>query len=94
MNAPGTIPKETESDRRTKISEKDSKVTIRVNGKEVSIAPGEYFVSEFKKLIGVNASHDLDQVVDGQFKPLQDNERIEPKDGEVYCSHGRGGGSS
>ena len=88
------ILKERESDHRTEILEKDSKVTIRVNGKDMLVASGSFIVSEFKKLIGVDAAQDLDQVIEGHFENLKDNERIEPKDGEIFCSHGRGGGSS
>ena len=94
MNAPREIPKEIESDHRTEISEKDLKVTIRVNGKDMLVAIGECFVSEFKKLICVDTAHDLDQVIGGQFKPLKADDRIEPKDRDIFCSHGRGGGSS
>lgn len=94
MNTPREIPKESEFDRRTEISEKDSNLTIRVNGKDIPVAPGEFIVSEFKKLICVDVAHDLDQIVDGQFKTLKDNDRIEAKDRDIFCSHGRGGGSS
>lgn len=36
----------------------------------------------------------LDQVVDGIFQPLEDNQRITIKGGEVFVSHVRQGGAA
>lgn len=69
-------------------------VTVTVNGQPMQVHRGSYIVSDFKKKVGVEASQELDQVIDGQFKPLGDNERIVIKGDEVFVSHGRGGGSS
>lgn len=69
-------------------------VTVKVNGKDKEIHRGSYLVSDLKEKVGVDASQELDQVIDGQFKPLADNERIVIKGGEVFVSHNRCGGSS
>ena len=69
-------------------------VTVKVNGTNKQIHRGSYLVSDFKEKVGVEASQELDQVIDGQFKPLDDNERIVIKGGEVFVSHSRCGGSS
>jgi hypothetical protein len=36
----------------------------------------------------------LDEVVHGEFKPLDDNAHIDIKGGEIFVSHVRTGGSS
>ena len=67
---------------------------VKVNGNDVKVHRGSYLVSEFKEKVKVDASQELDQVIDGQFKPLDDNEHIVIKGGEVFVSHARCGGSS
>lgn len=69
-------------------------VTVKVDGNDVKVHRGSYLISEFKEKVGVAASQELDQVIDGQFKPLDDTGRIVIKGGEVFVSHGRSGGSS
>jgi hypothetical protein len=67
---------------------------VTVDGHLHEVPRGEYVVSEFKKLVGVDAARELDEVVHGELKPLDDNARIEIKGGEVFVSHVRTGGSS
>jgi hypothetical protein len=55
---------------------------------------GSYVVSEFKKLVSVPPAKELDEVVHGELKPLDDNQTIHIKGGEVFVSHARQGGSS
>lgn len=74
--------------------ERGSEVTVKVNGVDKTVHRGSYIVAEFKEKVGVDASQELDIVVDGQFKPLRDDERIVIKGHEMFVSHGRGGGSS
>jgi hypothetical protein len=69
-------------------------VDVTVDGKSHHIAEGTYVVSEFKKLVGVDPSKELDEVVHGELKPLDDNQKIHIKGGEVFISHARQGGSS
>jgi len=68
------------------------KVTVDTQPKEVH--RGDYIVSVFKKNVGVSADRELDEVVGGEFKPLQDDAHIVIKGGEVFVSHVRTGGSS
>ena len=69
-------------------------VVVTIDGKPKHIERGEYMVSELKKLLEVDASRALDEVVHGEFKPLDDSARIHIKGGEVFVSHVRDGGSS
>jgi hypothetical protein len=65
-----------------------------VDGKPVRVLEGNYVVSEFKRLVGVDAARELDEVVHGELRPLNDNQVIHIKGGEVFISHARSGGSS
>ena len=69
-------------------------VAVTVDGKTHHVPEGTYVVSEFKKLVGVDPSKELDEVVHGELKPLDDNQTIHIKGGEVFISHARQGGSS
>lgn len=69
-------------------------VTITVNGEPKQIHRGSYTGAKLKETLGICASDELDQVVDGQFKPLADDSHIVIKGHEVFVSHKRCGGSS
>jgi len=69
-------------------------VTVIVDGVEQKVPKGTYLVSQFKALVGVDAARELDEVVHGQLKPLDDNAEIVIKGGEKFVSHVRTGGSS
>ncbi|PWT71110.1 MAG: hypothetical protein C5B46_08700 [Proteobacteria bacterium] len=69
-------------------------VTVTVDGQAKEVARGNHLVSEFKASVGVPADYELDQVVDGEFKPLADDATLHIKGGEVFVSHVRRGGSS
>ena len=69
-------------------------ITVKVDGIAVSIEKGKYLVSEFKKLVGVNADYELDEVIKGVFSPLSDSAAIHVKNNDVFVSHVRQGGSS
>jgi hypothetical protein len=70
------------------------KVRVTVDGKSHEVRPGEYVVSEFKREVRVEASMELDQVIDGKFIPLDNNTTIDIKGHEVFVSHVPQGGSS
>jgi len=72
----------------------DREVLVKVDGKELRVPEGEYIVADFKKLVGVDASRELGEVVHGELKPLDDHQGIHIKGGEVFVSHARGGGSA
>lgn len=69
-------------------------VTVTVDSVRKTVHRGSYVVAEFKQKVGVNANLELDEVIDGQFKPLDDGSRIVIKGGEIFVSHVRTGGSS
>jgi hypothetical protein len=69
-------------------------VTVTVDNIKHHVRRGEYIVSVFKKLVGVGASLELDEVVHGELRPLDDNARIDIRGGEIFVSHVRTGGSS
>jgi hypothetical protein len=70
------------------------KVTVTVDGVRKQIHRGSYVVIELKAALDVDPSRALDQVIKGEFKPLDDTHRITIKGGEVFVSHVRQGGSS
>jgi len=72
----------------------EKKVRVTVDGKPHEVRPGTYVVSEFKKEVRVDPSLELDQVINGQFIPLDNNATIEIKGDEVFVSHVPQGGSS
>ena len=69
-------------------------VTVTVDTQSKTVHRGSWVVSAFKEVVGVAADRALDEVIGGEFKPLQDTQRITIKGGEVFVSHVRQGGSS
>jgi hypothetical protein len=69
-------------------------VTVSVDGVERKVASGTYIVSVFKQLVGVDSSRELDEVVHGDFTPLDDNASITIEKHEKFVSHVRTGSSS
>lgn len=71
-----------------------TQVTVSVDGKETKVQAGTYTVAGFKALVGVEASKELDEVIHGEFKPLDDNGKITIEKHEKFVSHVRTGRSS
>jgi len=69
-------------------------VTLTIDNVEKEVQSREWVVSQLKAALGVDASRDLEQVVNGQLVPLDDNAKIHIRGGEVFVSHVHGGGSS
>jgi hypothetical protein len=69
-------------------------VTVIVDGVKKEVPKGTYLVSQFKALVGVDPAKELDEVVHGQLKPLDDNAQVTIKGHEQFVSHVRTGGSS
>jgi len=69
-------------------------VTVIINGKPKQIRRGRYVVSNLKVDLGVEPSQVLDEVVHGEFRPLEDGQDITVKEDEIFVSHVRHGGSS
>ncbi len=69
-------------------------VTVQVDLVTKTVHRGSYRVSEFKEQVGVDATRALDEVINGEFIPRDDDKHIVIKGGEVFVSHVRTGGSS
>lgn len=69
-------------------------VTVTVDTKPHTVRKGRYIVSDFKRLVGVDPSYQLDEVVNGQFVELKDADKISIKGKEIFVSHVRGGAAS
>ncbi len=72
----------------------NSSVVIIVNDTERSIHRGRQTVVEIKTVGKVPLNHALEQVIDGQIVPLDDNGSVVIKGGEVFLSHIKDGGSA
>jgi hypothetical protein len=73
---------------------KSQEVSVSVDGVERHVPAGTYLVSDFKRLVGVDPSKELDQIIHGEFKPLDDNAKITIEQHEKFVSHVRTGRSS
>lgn len=69
-------------------------VTISLDGQDRQLQEGVYKVPELKKVLGVPPDYELDEVIQGEFKPLNDPRSIHIKGGEVLISHVRQGSSA
>lgn len=72
----------------------NSKVNITVNDTSFSIHRGKQTVVTIKTVGEVPLNHALEQVIDGQIVPLDDNGSVVIKGGEVFISHIKDGGSA
>jgi hypothetical protein len=70
------------------------KVTVTVDGVQKKIHRGSYVVAELKAALDVDPTRVLNEVIHGEFKPLDDTKRITIKGGEVFVSQVPQGGSS
>lgn len=72
----------------------NSNVQIELNSTPVSIHRGNYTVPDLRVVLGIAADKALDQFINGDFIPLNDDSKIVIKGGEVFISHVLGGASS
>jgi Multiubiquitin len=69
-------------------------VQVTIDGKHKTIQAGTYSVAELKRVLGVDPSRVLDEVIGSEFKELPDNGTVHIKGGEIFVSHVRQGQSS
>lgn len=69
-------------------------ITVSFNGNPKTLRQGRYLVSELKAALGVEAGYELDQIVDGQAKTLNDSDHVNIKEDDVFVSHVPRGSSS
>jgi hypothetical protein len=73
---------------------KGNLVTVTVDTSPHTVRKGRYIVNDFKRLVGVDPTYQLDEVVNGEFIERKDDEKISIKGKEVFVSHVRGGAAS
>jgi hypothetical protein len=71
-----------------------NEVTISLDGVPRQIQRGNYLVAELKRLLQIDPCRDLDEVVCGELRPLEDSSKMHIKGGESFISHVRCGASS
>jgi hypothetical protein len=69
-------------------------VVVSVDGQKKNVAAGPYRVSVFKHAVSVPPEKELDQIIRGVIKPLDDNATIVVAGHEVFISHERTGAAS
>jgi len=64
-------------------------ITVSTDGvdKVVNIHRGRQSVAEIKAAAGVPIEYVIDQIIDHEIKPLQDDESVTIKGGERFISH-------
>lgn len=83
------------SDKTKPDTSKRDQVEVSVDGVVHRVVAGSYVVADFKKLVGVDAAKELEQVVEGRLIPLADDATILIEKGSNrFVSHVRRGGSS
>jgi hypothetical protein len=78
----------------TRPTQLHTNVEVIVDGTPTKVEAGTYIVSDFKQLVGVEASKELEEIVQGKLVPLADESSIAIKSGQRFVSHIRRGGSS
>jgi hypothetical protein len=69
-------------------------VEVELNGIEKRISRGEYTGRALKLALGVPVEHELDQVVQHEFRPIANDAKIHIHGGEKFVSHCGQGQSS
>ncbi len=69
-------------------------VQVTVDSQPKTVQAGSYVVSAFKTLVSVDAAKALDQVINGEFRELSDQQTVQISGTEVFVSHARRGQSS
>jgi hypothetical protein len=69
-------------------------VSVTIDGNQRNIERGSYQVSALKERLGVPADYELEEVKNGELKPLQDHQHTAIQGGEVFVSHVRRGGAA
>jgi hypothetical protein len=72
----------------------NEQVHIKIDNVVYLIHRGSHTVAELKTIGKVPAADELEELVNGELKPLDDNGRVTIKGGEVFISHVRSGASS
>jgi Multiubiquitin len=64
-------------------------VQVTIENRPKTMQAGTYTVAELKRVLGVDPSRVLDEVMGGEFKELPDNGTVHIKGGGIFVSHVR-----
>jgi hypothetical protein len=71
-----------------------NQVTVELNRNPVTIRRGQYTGQELKVALGVPVDHELDLVVNGEFRPIGNGDKFHVRGGEKFISQVGQGQSS
>jgi hypothetical protein len=69
-------------------------VMVELNGDPFSLHRGNYTGAHLKDALHIPRDHALEQVVDAEFKPVDNDAHLKIRGGEVFVSHCGQGQSS
>lgn len=69
-------------------------VEIKINDKPYKITRGKHSVAEIKKIGGIPANHELDELINGKLTPLANDSFVLIKGCEQFFGHVKDGSSS
>lgn len=69
-------------------------VVIELNGDPFHVHPGNYTGTHLKDALHVPREHVLEQVIEGEFKPVENDAHVRIRGEEVFVSHCGQGQSS
>ena len=72
----------------------DKLVNVKVNGKLYHVPSGTYLVATFKTMVEVPPQDNLERLVNGEVKPLDDAGKVEVRGDESFVSFPCSGGAS
>jgi hypothetical protein len=72
----------------------DHEVMVMLDGSTRKIRRGTYSITELKRLFRIDSCRDLDELICGELRPLEDIMTTHIEGGETFVSHVRCGGSS
>lgn len=84
----------TQDSQKTHRGEGKDFVTVTVDNQPKAIQRGSYAGAKLKQALEVDDCKELDQLIDGQLKPIADDSHVVIKGGEKFVSHHKSGGSS
>lgn len=71
-----------------------NEVTVLLDGAPRQVRRGNYVVADLKQVLSIDSCRDLDEVVCGELRPLEDSGRTHIEGGEILVSHVKCGASS
>lgn len=77
----------------THSDKKDKLVNIKIAELVFQVQAGVHLVAELKKLAGLSPNDNLEQLVNGRIKPLDDNGKVEIHGDESFVVCGTGAAS-